>query len=57
MQVLLEQNARDAPARGLEASREAGKKSRTRSKEVATQCHGQASLPVKPEPGTDPVQS
>lgn len=57
VQVLVQQNALDAAARELEASRAAVKKSRTSDKEVATQRHRQASLPVNPEPGTDPVQS
>lgn len=57
VQVLVQQNALDAAARELEASRAAVKKSRTSDKEVATQRHRQASLPVNPEPGTDPVLS
>lgn len=57
VQVLVQQNALDAAARELEASRAAVKKSRTSDKEGATQRHRQASLPVNPEPGTDPVQS
>jgi len=56
VQVLVQQNALDAAAQELEASRAAVKKSRTSDKEVATQRHRQASLPVNPEPGTDPVQ-
>jgi len=57
VQVLVQQNALDAAARELEASRASVKKSRTSDKEGATQRHRQASLPVNPEPGTDPVQS
>ena len=57
VQVLVQQNALDAAARELEAYRAAVKKSRSSDKEGATLRHRQASLPVNPEPGTDPVQS
>ena len=57
VQVLVQQNALDAAAHELEASRAAVKKSRTSHKEVSTLRQSQASLPVNPESGTDPVRS
>ena len=55
--VQVQQNALDAAAREIEASRAAVKKSRTSHKEVSTLRQSQASLPVNPESGTDPVRS
>lgn len=55
--VQVQQNALDAAAREIEASRAAVKKARATDKEVAELRRRLATQPVNPGPGTDPIRS